>query len=223
MSLAAILVAAVLLLLDFPQPATQDDQKIIVELLPQYAAPEEKMEEPVEPGSLESAVEHVVVIPDKNQIVEIQGPAVEPRQSIDWQEAIKSAARDAVAVMNQDDSMHPARAEAKRLSGIKFAPSRAPVKKPIWENVEIDHIGRKVLRDGNCYRVLEDWRATYQDIQREFGQYIRYCDAYEEVIIDVDWVDDIGQNYAYLRHKDGDIPPQELNELLRRPQLVAQE
>ena len=222
MLLAAILVAAVLLFFDFPQPETVNSQRISVELM-QQVEPEEILPEPVEPELLELPLEEIVAIPDQNEAAEVQETLVEEPQAIDWQAAKENAVRETVALMNQDNSMHPEHAEAKRLAGINFAPSRAPVKKPIWENVEIDQMGRKILRDGNCYRVLEDWRATYQDIQREFGQYIRYCDAVEEVIIDVDWVDDVGQNYAYLRHKDGEIPADELNELLRRPPLLAQE
>ena len=219
MLLATLLVAIVLLLLKIPQPAPQEAVQIDVQLL-------EK--ETVEPDN--SLLEEIVVAdsirPEPSSIEDVVADVVQepvPTQSVDWQEQISTSARATVAALQADDSLHPGVAEAKRLAAINFAPSRAPVKKPIWENVETDQMGRKVLRSGNCYTVLEDWRATYQDIHRDLGQYIKHCDGVDGPVIDVKWVEDIRQNYAYLRHKDGEIPDSELDDLLRRPEVVAQE
>ena len=77
-------------------------------------------------------------------------------------------------------------------------------------------MGRKILVSGDCHRVLEDWRVTYQDIQREFGQYLVYCNGNKEYPIDVDWVEDVGEKYAYVRYPDGEIPPGEIAVLTRQ-------
>lgn len=219
MVLATLLVAIVLLLLKIPQPAPKDPVQIDVRLLEQETAEQDN-----------ALIEEIVVAeslrPEPSSAEDVVADVLQksvPAQSVDWQEQISTAAQATVAAVYSDESLHPGVAEAKRLAAINFAPSRAPVKKPIWENVETDQMGRTVLRNGECYRVLDDWRATYQDIQRDLGQYIMYCDADEVPVIDVKWVADIGRNYAYLRHTDGEIPDSELDDLLRRPEAVAQE
>ncbi|MGI9220033.1 MAG: hypothetical protein ACR2QS_03240 [Woeseiaceae bacterium] len=224
MFLAALVIAAVMLLLKFPGPELRDVPEFVVQLEPEVIEEAEgtaATDELIDPEPLATPPEEPVVaeLPAPPEVAPI---SIIPAET-DWQKVIKDAAREMVTVTNSDTSMHPSHAEAKRLAAINFAPSRAPVKKPIWENVETDNIGRTVLRNGECYRVLDDWRATYQDIQRELGQYIMHCDAVEDTVIDVKWVEDIKQNYAYLRNKDGELSHSELNELLRRPDLVAQE
>ncbi|MGI9202027.1 MAG: hypothetical protein ACR2QL_13270 [Woeseiaceae bacterium] len=219
MVLATLLVAIVLLLLKIPQPAPKDSVEIDVRLLEQETAEQDN-------ALIEEIIVAETLRPESRATEDVVAdvvPESDPAQSVDWQEQISTAAEATVAASHSDASLHPGIAEAKRLAAINFAPSRAPVKRPIWENVEQDQMGRTVLRNGDCYRVLDDWRATYQDIQRDLGQYIMYCDGAEEVVIDVKWVEDIRQNYAYLRHKDGEIPASELDGLLRRPAVVAQE
>ena len=224
MFLAAVLIAALMLLLRFPEPELRDVPEFVVQLEPEVI---EEADESVATEEVDNA-EPAETPPEEPVVAQLPVPMeVEPVSVIpedtDWQKVIKDAARNTVTVMNSETSMHPSHAEARRRAAINFAPSRAPVKKPIWENVEIDQIGRTVLRNGDCYRVLDDWRATYQDIQREFGQYIMHCDAVDDTVIDVEWVEDVKQKYAYLRNKDGELSRSELNELLRRPDLVVQE
>lgn len=143
-------------------------------------------------------------------------PPAAAATSRDWYADMQKVARDVVETSESANIMQPAQQEARRLAALRFAPSQAPVKKPIWENVEIDQMGRKVLRSGDCYRVLEDWRVTYQDIQREFGQYLVHCGGDKEYAIDVDWIDDIGQKYSYVRSPDGEVPLDELKQLIRK-------
>lgn len=141
----------------------------------------------------------------------------------DWYADAESAVQETVATANHVDSMHSAFDEKRRRAAINFPASRAPVKKPIWENVETDQIGRKILVSGNCYRVLEDPRATYYEIQRAFGQYITFCNGNTEKPMDVAWIEDIRQNYAYLVYPDGEIPQDVISQLSRQYQLYSQE
>jgi hypothetical protein len=114
--------------------------------------------------------------------------------------------------------MHSVFDEQRRQAAINFPASQAPVKKPIWENVEIDQMGRKILVSGDCYRVLEDPRVTYYEIQRDFGQYITYCNGNNEKPMDVAWVEEIREGYAYLNYRDGEIPQDQIVALTRRSQ-----
>lgn len=205
MCMALLLLAAVLLLPKFsPLPISQDG-KIELRLLADIERPPAKTEELVEPETLVEPVE-------RKELVERSGPAesVEASEPIeaqvrDWYSYMERAVQETVAAANHVDSMHPAFGEKRRLAAINFRASRAVVEKPIWENVESDQMGRTILRSGDCYRVLEDWRVTQYDFHRDFGQYITYCDHYEKQTMDVAWVDEIRESYAYLNYRDGEI------------------
>ena len=211
MVLATVLLALVLMSLQLPESPATKPPEITLQLLAEETPPD-----PVEEFT---PIEELVIPAARD----VESFIAEPAETLpaeadirDWYADVESVARDVVDASESAKIMQPAQQEARRLAAIQFAPSRAPVKKPIWENVEIDQMGRKVLRSGDCYRVLEDWRATYMDIQREFGQYLVHCSGNKEYAIDVDWIDDIGQKYAYIRFPDGEIPVDELNQLIRK-------
>lgn len=202
MLFAALLLAATSLLLHWPDAAMPVQPAIRLSILEQEAQPESEQDQ-------KQHFEPVAELPAPPQrsvrslysSTAVQEPAdVESR---DWYASIGDAAIAAVDAANHVPTLHPGQQEMRRRAGLQFAPSRAPVSRPVWENVEIDQMGRKVLVSGDCYRVLEDWRATYQEIQREFGQYLVYCSNSEHYPIDVDWVDEIGQKYAAVRFPDG--------------------
>ncbi len=56
---------------------------------------------------------------------------------------------------------------------------RAAGDRAIWENVETDQLGRKVLRNGGCFRVIEDNNVMRIDIFETFTRYIVFCDKDE--------------------------------------------
>lgn len=207
MCIALILLAAVLLLVNFSPPPLLQDTKIELRLLADIEKP---AAEPVEPEELL----------EPEAIIEPIEPAelVEPAelQATDWYANAESAVQETVTTANHVDSMHPDFDEKRRMAAINFPASRAVIKKPIWENVETDHIGRKVLVNGDCYRVLEDPRATYYEIHRQLGQYIMNCYANFEKPMGVVWVEDIRERYAYLKYPDGDVPQDLIDNLSRR-------
>jgi hypothetical protein len=217
MGIAVLLLAALLLLVKFsPLPALKNSM-IEVRLV---AEPEpEPIVEPIETLEFIDPVE--LLVPAKlAQVVEPVGP-VEP-QATDWYAEAESAVEETVTAANNVDSMHPAFDEKRRLAAINFRPSQGPVKKPIWENVETDQMGRKVLVSGDCYRVLEDWRATYHEIHRQLGQYITYCNANTDKPMDVAWVEGTREGYAYLEYPDGEIPQDQLIALTRRSSSLSE-
>lgn len=187
MCIALLLLAAVLLLLKFSPLPVSLDTKIEVQLLADIEPPAVfEPIEPIDPGEFLVPVE-----PAENS-------EVAEAQVTDWYAEMESAVEETIAAANHVDSMHAEFDEKRRQAAINFPASRAVVKKPIWENVETDQMGRTVLVSGDCYRVLEDWRVTQYDYHRDFGQYITHCTANTEKIMDVDWVEEIRDDYAYL-------------------------
>jgi hypothetical protein len=81
---------------------------------------------------------------------------------------------------------------------VKFAPSRAPQKRPIWENVERDQLGRRILVSGDCYRVVDDPSAVNNEIFRMFQQYMVYCSKQGSSPQELPWVEAIRDRYDYL-------------------------
>ncbi len=100
-------------------------------------------------------------------------------------------------------SVNPAFDKKRRQAAVKFAPSEAPQKKPIWENVETDQLGRKILVSGDCYRVIDDPSAANYEIFRTFQQYIVYCRNPGTRPQKQPWVEDIRDRYDYLAQRDG--------------------
>jgi hypothetical protein len=101
-------------------------------------------------------------------------------------------------------SLNPVQDELRRQAAEKFRPSRAPVKKEIWENVEVDQLGRKILVSGDCHRVVDDPGATRQDAFREFHQFIVFCSKYKRTPKELPWVEEVRERYAYLQPEIGD-------------------
>ena len=216
MGIAVLLLAALLLLVKFSPLPVLPLKKIELRLLADIEPP---AAEPAEPEAIIEPVEPTEVIaPAPAEVVE---PAAS--QVTDWYADAETAVQETVTTANHVDSMHAAFDQKRRQAAINFRPSQAPVKKPIWENVETDNIGRKILVSGDCYRVLEDPRATYYEIQRQLGQYVTYCNANDAKPMNVAWVEDIRERYAYLNYPDGEIPQDLLSVLTRQFQSNAQE
>ena len=124
-------------------------------------------------------VERVVESPpvaDETHVAPIplpEAPAFPARP--DWYALIPEAVRAALDAEPREYSLNPGFDEKRRRAAEQFAPSRAPVERPIWENVEKDTMGRTVLRSGNCYRVLDDPNVSSRDAFLTFGQYMATC------------------------------------------------
>jgi len=113
------------------------------------------------------------------------------RPATDWYALIPEAARAAVAEQPREYSINPGMDEKRRQAATQFAPSRAPVKRPIWENVEKDTMGRTLLRSGDCYRVLDDPNVGNRDAFETFGQFLVTCERPSERPRMLPWVNEI--------------------------------
>ena len=192
------------------------ETKIELRLLADIEPPEAVPAEPEELLQPEAIVEPIEVVEPVEQLA----PAA--AHATDWYADADSAVQETVTTANHVDSMHSVFDEKRRQAAINFRASRAPVKKPIWENVETDQMGRKILVSGDCYRVLEDSRATYYEIHRQLGQYITYCNANNDKPMGVAWVAEIREDYAYLNYRDGEVPQDQIIALTRRSSSLAQ-
>lgn len=102
-------------------------------------------------------------------------PGAPASTPIDWYSLIPEAAKAAIDARPREYAVNPGFDEKRRHAAAQFAPSRAPVERPIWENVEKDTMGRSVLRSGDCYRVLDDPNVGSREVFLTFGQFIATC------------------------------------------------
>ena len=109
----------------------------------------------------------------------------------DWNALAAAAVRSFVDAGELPNSINPPQDEKRRAAASRYRPSRAPEKKPIWENVEVDALGRKLLRSGNCYRVLDNPTVTNRWYVENFEQYMVFCGgSEEEYLIEFDAIPD---------------------------------
>jgi hypothetical protein len=103
----------------------------------------------------------------------------ESREPTDWYAQIPDAAKALLDALPKEYSVNPNFEAKRRAAAEQFRPSRAPVERPIWENVEKDTMGRTLLVSGDCYKVIDDPSVGNRDAFLVFGQYITSCAAYK--------------------------------------------
>ena len=138
------------------------------------------------------------------------------RNPPDWDAQIKSAAIEAVDESERIVSANPAMDEKRRKAAEQFYASLAPEKKEIWDNVETDQLGRKILWAGDCYRIIDEPSAANYEIWREFQQYFVYCRIGGPEPRILPWAEVIRDRYLYLKYPDGEIPEAELRNYVER-------
>lgn len=122
----------------------------------------------------------------------IPSPVItEPRDSTDWHALVPEAARAANDARPREYSVNPGFDEKRRVAAQQFAPSQAPVERPIWENVERDTMGRTLLRSGNCYRVINDPNAGSREAFLIFGQFMATCERPSDPPRALPWVSEL--------------------------------
>jgi hypothetical protein len=190
--LATVAVAAFVLLVEF-SPAIDPGLELELKLLPKT---EPFRAEPVVDLEPEQMREELPVVVDAPE------PAMEPiTVPRDWYAQIEAVARETIDSQPRVYSINPVLDKKRRTAAVKFAPSRAPVARPIWENVETDQLGRKILVSGDCYRVIDDPSGVNNEIFRTFQQYLVYCNKYKSAPKELPWVDDIRIRYEYLARR----------------------
>ena len=164
---ASIIVVAALSVFRLP---VIEEQQPLTELLVRILA--SQPEKPAEPTIVEErpVVTDTMPAPTPDAAAE---PA-ETGSTTDWY-ALLPAAAEAAAEPEPTYSANPAWEQKRRQAAEQFRPSRAPVAKPIWENVEKDNLGRTLLVSGNCYMVIDDPNVGSRDAFLTFGQFIAMC------------------------------------------------
>jgi len=200
MLLASVLMLIFLSFLRFPQAG---DIKPFIELVVELVRikPPTVEEEPVaESRDVAPPIEEIKILPPPP--VNETEPDVE--SSRDWAALAADSVQHVIDAGAKAYSVNPAFDERRRNAAVVFRPSEAPAKKPIWENVEKDVMGRTLLRHKNCYRVLDDPRVTNRWAFETFDQYITFCDGSgEEYLIEFDEITD---RYAYLDDEASLLP-----------------
>ena len=188
LAIATSAIAAFVLLVEY-SPAVDPGLELELRLLPK-----------AEPSRVEPVVDLEPEITEEPPVVmDAPEPVIEPSPvRRDWYAQIEAAARTTGDSQARVYSVNPVLDRKRREAAIKFAPSRAPVARPIWENVETDQMGRKILVSGDCYRVIDHPSGVNNEIFRTFQQYLVYCNKYKSAPKELPWVDDIRDRYEYL-------------------------
>ena len=223
MLLATLLVAIVLASLRVPlPPLLRPGPEILVRLLPELIEPlakprEEPLAEPAIEPKLESVeMEAEAAAPEQSQQPAAAGLDENVELPPDWYGKLGAAAKAAVDDMERIVAVNPGMEAKRRAAAEKFYASRAPEKTAIWDNVETDQLGRKILWSGDCYRIIDDPNPATYEIWREFQQYFIYCRFGDSEPKMLPWVDDIQARYLYLQYPDGEIPEDELRKYIER-------
>ena len=172
---ATLIVIGVLMVLRLPVavqslPATELFVRILVD----------DVEQVVESPFVEQLIEESVAEPLPAADAPAEPAPPEPQTSesaerTDWYAQIPDAVAAYEDSKPREYSINPGMDERRREAAEKFYRSRAPVQRPIWENVEKDTLGRTLLVSGDCYRVIDDPNVGSRDKFLTFDQFLVFC------------------------------------------------
>lgn len=171
--------------------------------------PQPETRPPTEPPTAAAVAPPDIPAPSVTDAMEAASEPAESEQEeatakIDWYARLEDIAENSDQFRPETPSMSPAFDEKRRRAALQFAASTAPIKKPIWENVEMDQMGRKILWHKGCYRVIEDNAVTRRWVHENFTQYIVFCEGPEEPPpIQIAFSKDRFSGYRYLADPDG--------------------
>lgn len=198
--------AAALSLIRMPSPAEVAPLlELVVELVrPAPIAEPEIL--PAPPGAV--PIEEVVSPPaapeTRTEPVPAGDAAAVDDEAVDWELAREEAIREVLDAAGKEQAyaVNPPFERARREAAVRFRASVAPDERHVWDHVEKDQLGRTILRDGNCFRVLNDPSAVNRWAFENFDQFIVYCDFTfgPGEGQELPWVDIIRERYPYLRN-----------------------
>ena len=124
-----------------------------------------------------------------------------PHPPIDWETLRDEAVQAAIDEAEKIYSVNPVFDRARREAAVRFRASVAPDQTFIWDNIEKDQLGRTILRDGSCFKVLDDPSVANRYAFETFDQYMVYCEFSfaQKKGRNLPWVEEIRQRYPYLR------------------------
>ena len=208
MLLAAVIVAGVLSLIRMPDfPAFPPVVEIIVNILQDLPeVEEESVQQPTQDAQTQDSplLEEAAAPPTSTGGDTLE----ESRTGTDWE-----AMHEQVVQKYMDLELEEAResygyfnpdlADTRTRLSERYQPGTHEKPKPIWENVEVDTLGRTVLRDGDCYKVLDDPNVGSREAFERYGQYMAVCVYQGRYPRELPWVEEIRQRYEYLRKPEG--------------------
>ena len=191
--ISAICIVAILSVLRMPLAG---QERPFTELIVRILA--EEVESVVEP----LRVDDQEVLPSEQKPVPLpmrrhdDGASTRSGVSTDWHTHVSEAIAYALDNAEKTYSVNPAFDEKRRQAAVQFAPSKAEIPTPIWENVGNDTLGRLVLWSGDCYRVIDDPNAGSREAFETFGQYIVTCMNWKDPPKELPWVNEIRNRRA---------------------------
>ncbi len=200
--LAAFAVAALVLLVRFPEilvPVERTPEIDLVLLEPALPVepespplPAEVTPPPVAPAEPEESDAETIAEADE-QPVDIE-PETPP--AVDWYAPLPNVASDVLDRQQHAPSMTPEFDARRRDAQARYAPAPGNGRRPIWENVEKDTLGRTILKAGDCYRVLDDPSVINQYAMEQFTQYLVFCNNVRKGPEELPWVDELRERYS---------------------------
>ena len=199
-ALAAVLTGAFIVLTDFAADKAPIEEIAVTLLAPRPPEPMPLPKQELEPLVVEDTLRELPELLEFAQPAAADTPPV-VREPVfrDWYSAMDEVAAEVVVGEQRTDSVNPVFDARRRDAAEQFRPSRAPVERPTWENVERDQLGRRILVHGDCQRVIDDPNVGSNEIFRTFGQYIVSCSNYQRPGQELPWVDEIRDRRVYLR------------------------
>lgn len=218
--LAAAIVALVLILVRMPVTAPFEP---VVDLVVRIIQPE--TETPSEAAAPEAAAQSEPAAAEPAQTRAEPGPVIQtpdavvpaaPNQSIDLDAMREDAVQQYLERTEEQAWAFDPRVDDLRREGrLRYQPPTIDRPGPILENVEQDQLGRTVLRDGDCWKVIDDPNVGSQYQFQEFGQYLTMCTYQPRAPRELPWVETIREQYDYLKYPDGEIPEDAVPDLPR--------
>jgi hypothetical protein len=213
MALSVVLLVALLSLvrfeigtLDFP--AERNPMEVLLPSQPErqpaeLPVPDDSLEaETEDPEVAESLLEPKAT--DAAQIVPLESAdAVEDKAAVgtevDWYAELERVSAEIAAQKAEPNSVNPHFDELRRVARLRYGKPQNDPPRPIWENVETDYLGRTILRDGDCFRIIDDPAVGNRYVFENFQQYMVYCTYQPSKPRDLPWVKEIQSRYGYLR------------------------
>ena len=209
MLLATLIVAGVLSVIRAPvMPAWSPIVELLVRIVQEQPA--------AEPEALQTQPPLATPSPDAGERVVESAPTIgrdaleESETGTDWDSARDQAVQEYLdSQIETYGYFNPDLAEKRRGLAERYQPRTRPGPKPIWENIEKDTMGRSVLRDGDCFKVLDDPNVGSREAFEAFGQYMVQCTLQKRYPRDLPWVAEIRARYEYLRDPDSYVKGEE--------------
>ena len=149
MLVATILVAVALGTFRLPVvELLQPGPEIMIRLLPEIVAPlAEPPVEPVSEPTNDTAPAIAETVQEETAVATTAEPGAsgDRRDPPDWHGQIQAAAKAAADEAEHVAAVNPAMDEKRRRAAEQFYASLASEEKEIWDNVETDQLGRKIL------------------------------------------------------------------------------